>query len=345
MKIVAGPCSVESRRQLAEVVEALATVGSVSMVRGGVWKPRTRPGGFEGIGEPALQWMAELKRTKTFRFCCEVALSEHVELCLRYGVDAVWIGARTTANPFLVGELCEAFSGTSLPVMVKNAPSPDVRLWAGAIERCGKSTSGAVSAVHRGFDLYNNLGYRNNPLWEVPLELRRIMPQVEMLCDPSHITGDRSRIAATAQTALDLGFDGLMVEVHPSPDDALTDPAQQITPQALADMVGGLTVRRTDSQKADAALADCRARIDAIDHQLLRLLGQRMDTSREIALVKRPLDIALYQPARWNALVADRKRLAEQLGLDADFVGRLLETIHAESVKVQQQTLNADNQQ
>ncbi|MCR4659662.1 MAG: bifunctional 3-deoxy-7-phosphoheptulonate synthase/chorismate mutase type II [Bacteroidales bacterium] len=337
MKIIAGPCSIESRQQLAAVVEALAADPRVQMIRGGVWKPRTRPGGFEGLGEPALRWMAELKSKHTFKFCCEVALPEHVELCLQYGVDAVWLGARTTANPFQVQELCAALQGTAMPVMVKNAPVPDLGLWLGAIERCSQATTGDVSAVHRGFNLYNNLGYRNHPLWEVPLELRRYMPQTELICDPSHIAGRRDIVAQTAQMALDLGFDGLMVETHPNPDAALTDAAQQLTPDGFAAMTASLVPRRTGSQRANAALADCRSQIDDIDHQLLQLLARRMDTSRRIAAIKRPLGMALYQPERWQALMADRKALAAELGLEQDFVSRLLETIHAESVRVQQE--------
>ena len=221
----------ESHKQLAGVVQALEHVPQVQLVRCGVWKPRTHPGGFEGMGEQALRWISELKAERpTLRFCCEVARPEHVELAMRYGLDAVWIGARTTANPFLVQEVTEALRGIGICVMVKNAPSPDVQLWIGALERCRQVGLTELVAIHRGFDLYKNGDYRNRPLWEVPIELRRLEPELPILCDPSHIAGRRELVASLAQTAMNLGLDGLMVEVHTHPDQALTDAGQQITP-------------------------------------------------------------------------------------------------------------------
>ena len=236
-----------------------------------------------------------------------------------------------------MSELAQALRGTALPVMVKNAPSPDVRLWAGAIERCQAATTGVVSAILRGFDIYNNLGYRNAPLWDVALELRRLMPSLPLLCDPSHITGRRDAIAATAQTALDLGLDGLMVEVHPHPADALTDADQQLTPHQFIAVLDGLVERRSDSQKADSALADCRAQIDAIDQQLLQLLQRRMDIARDIATVKRQLDLPLYQPQRWQTLLDHHRAAAQAIGLDPDFATRLFNLIHSESLRTQQE--------
>ena len=360
---MAGPCSVESREQLGEVVQALAQVPQVGMVRCGVWKPRTHPGVFEGNGEEALRWVAEVREMMTrpgtsecrkeelgtypatachpsqvgtgLRFCCEVARAEHVELALRYGMEGVWIGARTTANPFVMKEVTEAMRGCGLTVMVKNAPSPDVQLWIGAVERCRQVGLRDVVAVHRGFDVFRNGGYRNNPLWEVPIELRRLEPELPILCDPSHIAGRREPIAALAQTAMDLGMDGLMVEVHPHPERALTDARQQITPDELRELLEALVVRQTDSTMADGQLQRLREEIDLLDGQLLQVLAARLGVASEIAKVKERDNLAVYQPKRWEQVLQQRKLTAAELGLATEFVEEIFEKIHAESVRVQ----------
>ena len=335
--IVAGPCSVESREQLGEVVQALSRVPQVDMVRCGVWKPRTHPGVFEGCGEEALRWIAELKRVyPELRFCCEVARAEHVGLALKYGIEGMWIGARTTANPFAVQEVAEALRGCEVTVMVKNAPSPDVQLWIGAVERCRQVGLKDVVAVHRGFDVFKNGDYRNSPLWEVPIELRRLEPELPILCDPSHIAGRREPIAALAQTAMNLGFDGLMVEVHPHPDKAYTDAGQQITPTDLEKMLGALVVRQTDSSVADEQLQRLREEIDVLDGQLLQVLAARLGVANEIAKVKEKGNLAVYQPKRWEQVLQQRRRMAEELGLMPEFVEEIFEKIHAESVRVQE---------
>ena len=334
--IVAGPCSVESHEQLAEVVQALERVPQVQMVRCGVWKPRTHPGGFEGMGEQALRWIAEQKTAHpAVRFCCEVARPEHVELAMRYGMDALWIGARTTANPFIVQEVTEALRGTEMRVMVKNAPSPDVQLWIGALERCRQVGLKELMAVHRGFDLYKNGDYRNRPLWEVPIELRRLEPELPILCDPSHIAGRRDLVASLAQTAMNLGLDGLMVEVHPHPDQALTDAGQQITPAELEQVLKSLEVRQTDSTVADEQLRLLREQIDLLDSEMLRLLAARLEVVGKIAKVKERGNLAVYQPKRWEQLLRQRRQMAEDCGMNPDFVEELFEKVHAESVKVQ----------
>ena len=347
--VVAGPCSAESREQMESVCVALARMPQVSMVRCGVWKPRTRPGGFEGCGESALQWVADIRQqVKSVRnecggermlFCCEVARTEHVEQAVRYGMDAVWLGARTTANPFMVQELTEALRGTGLLVLVKNAPSPDVRLWMGAIERCHRVGVRDVVAVHRGFDLFRNEGLRNSPLWEVPIELRRQMPEIPILCDPSHIAGRREPIAALSQTALDLGFEGLMIETHPSPERALTDCEQQLTPAQLAEMLSGLVVRSTDSVVADEELRLMREQIDQIDGEVLRLLAARSKVAERIARVKWEGNLAVFQPKRWDAVLHDRMEQGQEQGLSEEFVKGIFERIHAESVRVQEETI------
>ena len=351
--IVAGPCSVEGREQIASVALALARLPQVSMVRCGVWKPRTRPGGFEGHGEVALQWIAECRAAvdavreenggDRLLFCCEVARPEHVETVLRYGIDAVWIGARSTASPFVVQELTEALRGTKLPVMVKNAPSPDVRLWMGAMERCRQVGVEDLKAVHRGFDVYRNDGYRNNPLWEIPIELRRLMPDVPILCDPSHIAGRREPLAALSQTAMDLGFDGLMIETHPRPEKALTDAGQQISPDELAALLAGLVMRSTDSRVADEELRLLREQIDYIDKDVLRLMSARFEVARQIARVKEEGNLAVFQPKRWDTVLRQRMEAAERQGVDPAFVKALFEKIHAESVRVQEQEIGKKN--
>ena len=334
--VVAGPCSVESREQLGEVVQALSRVPQVDMVRCGVWKPRTHPGVFEGKGEEALRWIAELREGyRGMHFCCEVARAEHVELALRYGMDGVWIGARTTANPFVVQEVTEALRGSGVRVMVKNAPSPDVQLWMGAVERCRQVGVKDIVAVHRGFDMFSNGGYRNSPLWEVPIELRRLMPELPILCDPSHIAGRREPIGMLAQTAMNLGFDGLMVEVHPHPERAYTDAGQQITPAELEKMLDSLVVRQTDSTVADGQLQRLREEIDVLDGQVLQALAARLRVAGEIAKVKERGNLAVYQPKRWEHLLQQRRLTATELGLDPDFVEEIFEKIHAESVRVQ----------
>ena len=334
--IIAGPCSVESREQLREVTAAIAGISQVTMIRAGVWKPRTRPGGFEGLGEPALQWMQELAREYGVRYCCEVARPEHVELCLHYGIDAVWLGARTTANPFMVEEICEALKGSGMHVLVKNPVCPDVRLWLGAIERVRQAGIDAVTAVHRGFSMYNNQGFRNAPLWEIPMELRHEMPDVPMLCDPSHIGGNRELIEPIVIAAQLLDYNGLMVEVHPHPDDAWTDGNQQLTPDELTTLLNRyLSTPAPAADSLSQRLTPLRQQIDDIDHSLLTLLARRMALSHQIADIKHELHSPVYQSARWADILADRLQLATALGLDADFTREMLEKIHGESVRVQ----------
>lgn len=334
--IVAGPCSVESREQLRAITQALCSTPHVQLIRGGVWKPRTRPGGFEGLGEPALVWMHELSDEFGAAFCCEVAKPEQVELCLRYGVSAVWLGARTTTNPFMVDELCAALRGTSLPVMVKNPVCPDARLWLGALERLQAAGINDLALVHRGFNMFNNRGYRNAPLWEVALEVRREMPEVPILCDPSHIGGHTDLVSPLATAARQLDYDGLMVEVHPHPAAAWTDAAQQLSPTELRALINNWTaVTLPTASDASGALEPLRAKIDDIDHELINLLSQRMAVSSRIAAVKRDAHLPVYQQARWTDVLSDRLRQATALGLDDSFVRELLEKIHAESVRIQ----------
>lgn len=334
--IIAGPCSVESREQLREVSLALRNIKGLKAIRGGVWKPRTRPGGFEGLGEPALEWMGELQCELGVRYCCEVARPEQVELCLLHGIDIVWLGARTTANPFMVSELCGALRGTGMSVLVKNPVCPDVSLWLGALERVHSAGIADVTAVHRGFAMYHNQGYRNAPLWELVMELRREAPEVPLLCDPSHIGGRRELVRPLCDTARQMAFDGLMVEVHPHPDKAWTDAAQQITAAELQAIVDSWIPENASATPIDnELLAPLRGQIDDVDREMLALLRRRMGLARQIACVKHEQHMPVYQPQRWEAVMSDRLRQAESLGLDKAFVRELLEKIHAESVRVQ----------
>ena len=334
--IIAGPCSVESFGQLREATEALCKMPQVKMIRAGVWKPRTRPGGFEGLGEQALKWMQQLAAEYGVRYCCEVARPEHVALCQRYDIGTVWIGARTTGNPFMVEELCEALKGSGMQVMVKNPASPDVRLWSGAIERVLRTGITSVAAVHRGFDVYNNEGLRNAPMWELAMRLRRELPEVPILCDPSHLAGSRRLVENLSLAAMQLAYDGLMIEVHPSPALAMSDAAQQLTPAEFETLLEHLQQQyHCSGSSEEQRLAPLRRQMDDVDHELLRLLGRRMELSREIAGVKRETGMTVYQSKRWEEVLTDRLRLAETLGLEPGFVKELLEKIHAESVRVQ----------
>ena len=336
--IIAGPCSVESREQLRQVTAALAALPEVTMIRAGVWKPRTRPGAFEGLGEPALRWMQELSEEYGVKYCCEVARPEHVDLCRQYGIDTVWLGARTTTNPFMVEEICAALRGSALRVLVKNPVCPDVRLWLGAIERLREAGIADITAVHRGFAMYHTApskSYRNAPLWEVVLELRRELPDLPILCDPSHIGGRADLVAPIAAAALQLGYDGLMVEVHPHPADAWTDAAQQLAPDTLADLLARLRDTAVPAQGSDPRLIPLRQQIDDIDHEMLTLLARRMELSVQIAGIKRQTGMTVYQPLRWDTVLRDRQQLAATLGLDEAFTNEMLEKIHAESMRVQ----------
>lgn len=335
--IIAGPCSIESREQLQSIVTSFSADPKIRLIRGGVWKPRTRPGGFEGIGEPALRWMRDLQDAYPgTQFCCEVARPEHVELCLRYGITHVWIGARTSGDPFSVGELTESLRGTNMSVLVKNPTSPDVRLWLGAIERVMSAGIESVAAIHRGFYVYNDsIPYRNRPFWSIPIELKRLMPELPILCDPSHIGGKREFLLEIMQTASDFGTDGYFIEVHPNPDEALTDADQQVTPQHLNDLLGRI-VQRSNEPESDDRLEELRKQIDNIDDIIIQALDDRMHVSQQIAQVKADHNLTVFQPKRWEMLLERRCAEAKAKDLSEEFVKGIFERIHAESVRVQE---------
>lgn len=337
--IVAGPCSAETREQVLRTARLLAERGC-RIFRAGVWKPRTKPGGFEGVGADALPWLQEVKRVTGMRVATEVATPEHVDQCLRHDIDILWIGARTSSNPFAVQALADSLQGVDVPVMVKNPVSPDIDLWIGAIERIYQAGVRRMVAVHRGFYNGGRAVYRNLPMWQVPIELRRRLPGLPILCDPSHIGGRRSLVAPLCQQAMDLGFDGLIVESHCAPDEAWSDAFQQVTPEALYSILHRLVLR--DTHEAAEGIRKFRMQIDEIDAQLVELLGRRMQVSKAIGAYKRQHNMAILQPGRYNEIMESHVALGETCGMDGDFVRRLFEEVHEESVRQQLDTLHSD---
>ena len=333
--IIAGPCGVESREQIMAAAEGISRTG-VRMLRGGLWKPRTHPGSFEGVGEAGAQWLRDAGKATGMKTATEVANARHVEVILKYGIDAVWIGARTTGNPFLVQEIADALKGTELPVLVKNPLVPDPELWIGAIERLA-ADGRQVFAVHRGFHFYGESLYRNVPFWQIPVELRRRMPELPVLCDPSHIGGQRGIVRSISQQAMALGFDGLMIEVHPDPDKALSDAAQQITPAELAELLNSLVMRGnpTPGTEAAAALDSLRSDIDRIDSSLIDLLAERMKISEAIGEIKEKSRLTVLQTGRWNSVLKKARTMAKEKDLDEDFITEIFNLIHRASMERQ----------
>jgi len=335
--IIAGPCSAETREQVMTTAQALSAI-SVNLFRAGVWKPRTRPGSFEGNGEQALQWLEEAKATYNIPISVEVAEPAHIDLALKYGADVLWIGARTTVNPFQVQHLADALKGVNIPVMVKNPVNADVDLWQGAIERFEVSGAREVAAIHRGFSGYTSaVGYRNQPNWPIPIELKRRRPELTLICDPSHITGNRNRIAEIAQKALDMHFDGLMIETHPDPDNAWTDAAQQVTPAALKLILHSLIVRQefTEDMSGLVQLEYLRQLMDSLDAEIIDLIGKRMELSEKMGIIKRECNLTAYQPGRWREIVDTRAERAALHQLPKEFIVEVYEKIHHESIRRQ----------
>ena len=339
--VLAGPCSAESEAQVLETARRLQGV-RVDYFRAGIWKARTRPATFEGIGDMALPWLSRAGREFGLRTATEVATPAHVEAALRHGIDLLWIGARTTVNPFSVQDLADALRGANVPVLIKNPTSPDLELWTGALERVHRAGVRAIGAIHRGFAVASSTRFRNPPMWELAIEFRRRHPGIPIITDPSHITGRRDLVQDVAQQALDLGLDGLMVETHSNPDQAWSDAAQQVTPERLDEILHHLKVRRETSADARflASLEALRERIDRIDHDLLDALAARMRVVEEIADRKRENNVSTLQVSRWSALLDDRVARAEALGLGADYARALYEIIHRESVRRQSEIMN-----
>ena len=331
---IAGPCSAESREQLLTAARGVADAG-VAILRAGVWKPRTKPGSFEGIGSRALDWMVEARELYGLKIITEVATPEHLEFALKAELDGVWIGARTTTNPFATQQIADALRGVDTAVIVKNPVIPDVDLWVGSIERIYNSGIRRLAAVHRGFGTHQITPYRNAPHWSVPIELHRRIPQLTILSDPSHIGGRRDLVAQLSQQALDLGFSGLMIECHPTPDTALSDAAQQITPTTLADLFKGLQLRRTPV--GSNYISEYRLHIDTLDSRIIELLAERMEVAREIGEYKLQHGMAVVQHDRYNEMLSAMESRAETMGLTKSFIHQIFSTIHEESVRQQMQ--------
>ena len=335
--VVAGPCSAESREQVLNAAESLAQGGRVQFFRAGLWKPRTRPNSFEGLGEKALPWLMEAEAKSGLQAITEVATPEHVDKILEAGISAVWIGARTTVSPFAVQAIAEALKGTDLLVMVKNPMHADLKLWIGALERVASCTRGQVCALHRGFSSYGSSEFRNAPMWEIPIALRSEMPEVPLFCDPSHISGKAEHLQDVAQRAMNLGMEGLMIESHPSPAQALSDAEQQITPATLDRLLARLDVpvQHVVNNDAQESLDALRLQIDSVDEQLLHMLDKRMTLAREIGALKHRNKWSLLSVARWRDIVKSRLDWASQMGLNHDFLSKILASVHEESIRVQ----------
>ena len=337
--VIAGPCSAETEEQVLASARQIAAEG-IRIFRAGLWKPRTKPGGFEGVGAAGIPWLQRVKRETGMFVTTEVATPAHVEAALAGGVDLLWIGARTAANPFAMQEVADALRGHDIPVLVKNPVSPDLELWIGAVERIHNAGIRRLGVIHRGFTSIDKSLYRNHPLWAIPIELRRRYPQLPIFCDPSHIGGKRELIAPLAQQAMDLGFDGLIVESHCSPDEAWSDKNQQITPQALAYILRNLVIREMASTTEN--LNELRGQIDKLDDRLLELLASRMRVSREIGRYKKEHAMPVLQAQRYEELLARRAAQAVELGMDREFMRTVLQYIHQESIRQQMQVLSEE---
>ncbi len=320
--VIAGPCSAESQEQVLETAHALKNIPAVKIFRAGIWKPRTRPNNFEGLGEIALPWLLEVKKQTGLLTTTEVATAKHVELCLKHGVDILWIGARTTANPFSVQEIADALKGVDIPVMIKNPINADLQLWIGALERFNHAGITKLVAIHRGFSVADKLEFRNDPLWRIPMELKVKFPELPLICDPSHITGERELIQKVCQKAIDLDMNGLIIETHPDPNKAWSDAAQQITPLKLKQILSELSLKTEYSNNSDFELQlnNLRAQIDRLDNELLHTLKMRSDVVEKIANAKIEQNITALQRNRFDHLMKDRIITGKQLGLEESYI-------------------------
>ena len=340
--VVAGPCSAETEEQVMKTAEALKELG-INVFRAGIWKPRTHPGCFEGIGVPGLKWLQKVKSEYGLKVSTEVASEKHVQECLKHGVDMVWIGARTTANPFLVQEIADALSGTDIPVLVKNPVNPDLELWIGALERLSRAGIKKLGVIHRGFSTFDNIRYRNEPHWEIAIEMRSRYPELPFFVDPSHMGGSRDYILEISQRSLDLGFDGLMVESHCTPETALSDSRQQLTPAQLKDLLHNqIAVRDADSDAKEWKdnIEQLRAKIDVLDENLIYTLGSRMKVSRQIGEYKKNNNVAIVQAVRWDTLLDKVVEIGYEHGLSKKFLTDVFNAIHEASVEAQNEIIS-----
>lgn len=339
--IISGPCSAESEEQVIATALKLKETGKVDVFRAGVWKPRTRPNGFEGAGDTALPWLQRVKQETGMKITVEVAMPQHVEAALKHDVDMLWVGARTTTNPFMVQEIAESLRGANIPLMVKNPLHPDIALWIGALERFNNTGVKNLIGVHRGFYTHIKNPFRNAPLWEIPIELKRIIPDLPIIVDPSHICGNRELIPYLCQKAMDLEMDGLMIESHHQPSKALTDASQQLTPAAIQQLIEDLVIRKNSRlSSGENLLIDFRNEIDRLDDQMIHILAERLKIVEKIGEYKKNMNLTILQLERWSEVIQDRIKTAKALGLEEEFMEKILKIIHQESITRQNDIMN-----
>ncbi len=341
--IISGPCSAETEVQVLETATRLAKTGKVDVLRAGIWKPRTKPGMFEGIGTKALPWLMQAKKITGLPTTVEVATAKHVQDALQFDVDIIWLGARTTVNPFSVQEIADALRGVDIPVLIKNPIHPDLELWSGGIERLQKVGIKQIGMIHRGFSSYGNTEFRNAPMWHLPIEMKRRFPEMLLICDPSHICGNRTLLQSVAQKSIDLDFGGIMLESHIDPDNAWSDAKQQITPEQLGEMLDQLVWRHenTDEKEFITALSTLREQINQLDDELITLLAQRMKIADKIGEYKKNNNITILQTNRWNTILERAFRTGESLGLSKEFITKYFDAVHLESINHQNKIMNS----
>lgn len=340
--IICGPCSAESEEQLTTIASLLKPC-KIDYFRAGLWKPRTMPSSFEGVGEKGLPWLKRIQKDFNLKVCTEIATPYHIEQCLEYDIDALWIGARTTSNPFSMQDIAESLKGVEKTIFVKNPLNPDIKLWIGAIERLKKAGINNIVAIHRGFSLYDNGKYRQTPLWKIPVELKREFPELKIICDPSHIAGKREYILELSQMAMNIGFDGLMIEVHNNPNEAKTDALQQITPYDFIHLINNLIIPQRNDTINNTSLNVLRQEINEIDNIIINSIAKRMNISKEIASIKEENNLTVFQPKRWQEILEKILLNGEKQGLTKDFMKEIYEIIHQESIKTQNSIINKSN--
>jgi chorismate mutase len=340
--IIAGPCSAETEEQVLATARLLAGQG-IGVFRAGIWKPRTRPNAFEGIGTPGLSWLKKVKAETGMLVTTEVANVKHVYEALKYGIDILWIGARTTANPFAVQDIADTLQGMDIPVMVKNPVNPDIDLWIGALERMNRAGIRRLAAIHRGFSTFGKSEFRNNPQWQIPIELKRRIPDLPIITDPSHICGNRNGLLEISQEAMDLNFDGLIIESHIDPDNALSDNQQQLTPGDLKNLLKKLVIRSAEMNNGLLlTIGELRAEIDKCDDQIIDIFEKRMQVSEQIGKYKKEHNVAILQTKRWDAILNKRLEMGERRGLSNEFISKIFSAIHQESINHQNRIMNED---
>ncbi len=341
--IISGPCSAETEEQILATAHRLAATGKVDMLRAGIWKPRTRPGQFEGVGTIGLPWLAKAKQQTGLPFTIEIATAKQVEDALSFGVDALWIGARTTVNPFSVQEIADALRGVNIPILIKNPINPDLELWTGAVERVAKAGIKNIGLIHRGFSSYGNTAYRNAPMWHLAIEMKRRNPDMLFICDPSHICGRRDILLEISQKSIDLDYNGLMIESHIDPDNAWSDAMQQITPEVFGELIGKIIWRKenTDNTILHTSMEELRRQIDQLDDELMQILSERMKVADKIGIYKKDNNITILQTIRWNEILQRAIVQCEQLGLSKDFIIKYFDAVHMESINHQNNVMNS----